>query len=142
MLRGRFESAGEQSPTALREAYDELLSGTVERVGRETVAERTGIEAEVLSDLAGGKSPELELEDAAAILATDDDRPDVDAITAEARDILLMGMSTAVLDVERLAVGIGDELDPKEVQAKIEGRLPMSLDEYARLHSYIEEQKP
>jgi hypothetical protein len=50
-------------------------------------------------------------------------------------------MSAAVLDVEAVAAGVGRELEPKEIQQKVEGRHPMTLDEYALLHSYIEGEK-
>jgi len=40
-----------------------------------------------------------------------------------------------------LASGIDAQLEPKEIQQKIEGRYPMTLSEYAVLHSYIESQK-
>jgi hypothetical protein len=141
MLRGRFESAGEQTPDELRAAYDEVLAETIERAGRDTVVEESGVDKEVVETLADGASPDLTLEETAAILATDDDLPDADAIEAEARDILLMGMSIAVLDVEAIAAGINDELEPKEIQQKAEGRYPITLDEYATLQQYIESEK-
>jgi hypothetical protein len=141
MLRGRFESAGEQTPDELRAAYDEVLAETIERAGRDTVVEESGVDREVVETLADGASPDLTLEETAAILATDDDLPDADAIEAEARDILLMGMSIAVLDVEAIAAGINDELEPKEIQQKAEGRYPITLDEYATLQQYIESEK-
>jgi len=138
MLRGEFPSAGDQSEEVLRTAYDALLAEMIADAGTEAVAEQTGIDEERLEALLGGASPELSLTEAAAILATDPDRPDAGTIAAEARDILLMGMTTAVLDVEAVASGIGDALEPKEIQQKIEGRFPMTLDEYALLHSFIE----
>ena len=141
MLRGRFESAGESTPDELRAAYDDVLVETVEQVGREIVADQTGIEPERLDALVDGESPDLELTEAAAILATDSDMPDAEAIEAEARDILMMGMSIAVLDIEAIASGLNDELEPKEIQQKIEGRHPINLDDYALLHSYIEGEK-
>jgi len=49
-----------------------------------------------------------------------------------------MGMSTAVLDVEALAAGIDDAMEPKEIQQKVEGRHPLTLGEYAVLHAFIE----
>lgn len=141
MLRGRFESAGEQSPDELRAAYEDLLGETIDRVGREAVVEESGVDTATIAALADGDSPEVTLDEAAAILATDDDLPDADSIIAEARDILLMGMSIAVLDVEAIAAGINDQLEPKEIQQKSEGRYPITLDEYATLHQYIESEK-
>jgi hypothetical protein len=141
MLRGEFPSAGEQSPETLRAAYDDQLATAIDAAGVETVAERTGLDPDVLRAVAATGDPELTLTEAAAILAADPDRPDADTIAAEARDILLMGMTTAVLDVEALASVVDDELEPKEIQQKVEGRFPMTLDEYALLHSTIEGRK-
>lgn len=141
MLRGTFERAGEQSPEELRAAYDDRLVETVETLGQDTVTDQVDVSEDVLSALVAGASPELTLETAAEILALDEELPDADSIAAEARDILLMGMSVAVLDVEAVASGINDAMDPKEIQQKAEGRFPMTLDEYALVHSYIERRK-
>lgn len=137
MIRGAFESAGERSPASLRSAYEALLADTVEAVGVGTAAAETELDREVLAALVDGDGPELTLAEAASVLAVDDARPPADAIEAEARDILLMGMSTAVLDVEALAAGIDDAMEPKEIQQKIEGRHPLTLGEYAVLHAFI-----
>ncbi len=142
MLRGEFPSAGTATGEALRADYDEVLAATVEQVGAGTVASETGIEETTLQRLLDGASPDLSLEEAAAILATHPDRPDAETLLAEARDLLLVGMSTAVLDVERVAAGIDSGMEPKEIQQKVEGRHPISLDEYARLHAHIEGEKP
>lgn len=141
MLRGRFEDAHELSPDELRSAYDDRLATTIAAVGEETVVEAVDIDDDVVSALAAGDSPELTLETAAEILALDEELPDADSIAAEARDILLMGMSIAVLDVEAVASGINDEMEPKEIQQKTEGRFAMTLDEYALVHNYIERNK-
>ena len=141
MIRGEFPAAGEQSPERLRAAYDDHLATVVREVGVETVAEQTGVDTELLQRLVDGEHPDLSLTEAAAILATDPDRPDADTVAAEARDILLMGMTTAVLDVEALASEVDGALEPKEIQQKVEGRFPVSLDEYALLHATIEARK-
>jgi hypothetical protein len=138
MLRGKFESAGDVEPTALRESYDDALATVIDAVGLDDAAARSGVDRETLVGLLEGESPAVSLADAAAILALDETNPDAGSIEAEARDILLMGMTTAVLDVEALASEINDELEPKEIQQKIEGRFPMSLDEYALIHTAIE----
>jgi hypothetical protein len=141
MLRGEFMSAGELSESELRAAYDDLLAKTIAAVGVDEVAAQTDVDRETLEAIRAGEQPSLTLDVAASILATDTDRPGADDIAAEARDILLMGMSIAVLDVEALASGLDDELEPKEIQGKAEGRYPMTLDEYAQLHRYIEAEK-
>ena len=138
MIRGEFEDAGERSPASLESAYGAVLAETIDQAGVETAVEETGLDRRTVEALANGDAAGVTVEQAAAILALDDDRPSADAIEAEARDILLMGMSTAVLDVEALAAGIDDAMDPKEIQQKIEGRYPLTLAEYAILHAFIE----
>ncbi|WP_276271141.1 DUF5791 family protein [Haloarcula litorea] len=138
MLRAEFPDAGEQSADELLAAYGSVLAATVESVGVDGVSTATGLDRETVAAVADGEVADLTLAEAAAVLATDPDRPDADAVQAEAQDILLMGMTTAVMDVESLASGIDDELEPKEIQQKIEGRHPMTLAEYALLHSHIE----
>ncbi|MBV0901470.1 DUF5791 family protein [Haloarcula salina] len=142
MLRGEFPEAGEQSPEALLAAYATVLTETVDSVGVDAVVEASGLDRGVVGAFADGDIADRTLEEAVAVLATDPDRPDADALQAEAQDILLMGMTTAVMDVESLASGLDDRLEPKEIQQKIEGRFPITLEEYATLHSHIEGEKP
>lgn len=140
MLRGEFDAAARQSPEAAHEAYLERLRATVETVGVRTVARRSGVDADVVAALAAGDRPELTLEAAAAILGADPDAPSGETLAAEARDLLLMGMTSAVVDVDAVATGLDEDLDPKEVQQKVEGRHPTTLAEYAHLHSFLERQ--
>lgn len=141
MIRDRFD-ARELSPSELRAAYDEALREVIETVGAEAVSRETDIDLATVEAIADGESPDITLSEAVSILGLGEDLPDREGILVEARDILLMGMSTAVLDVEAIASGIDDALDPKEIQQKVEGRYPMQLDEYALLQSYIESEKP
>lgn len=141
MLRDAVDSPGEQTPEELRETYDELLAETVRTVGPDAVATDSAVEEQQADALLAGESPSLTLGEATAVLATREDRPDAETLAAEARDILLMGMSMAVLDVEALASDIDDQMEPKEIQQKVEGRYPMTLDEYAVMHSYIEQRR-
>lgn len=141
MIRGAFDTADELDPVDLRAAYDEVLADAIESVGVSDATEKTNIDSKTLRAVVDGETPELTLEEATAILALAEDQPDAEVLLAEAREILLMGMSSAVLDVEAIAAGIDDELDPKEIQQKIEGRHPITLDEYALLHAFIENRK-
>lgn len=125
------------TPTELLAAYEDELRATIDRVGADEVSEREGVDSDTVAALQDGDSPRIELTEAAAILATDADRPPADAIGAEARDILLLGMTTAVLDVDGLASAIDGAIEPKEIQQKVEGRHPMSLREYALLHQEL-----
>ena len=140
MLRGEFDSAGESTPAELHEAYLARLRETIETVGAETVAKRSGVDDQVVLAIADGETPELTLEAAAAVLAADPEMPPGESIAAEARDILLMGMTTAVVDVDALAAGVDVDLEPKELQQKVEGRYPVTLAEYAHVHAYLERQ--
>lgn len=135
MIRGAFPSAGETSPGELEAAYADLLADALASV--EDGAADLDLEPDRLAAVREGEVGDLSLSEAAAILALDPDRPDPSAIAAEARDILLMGMTTAVLDVETLASAVDGALEPKEIQQKIEGRYPMDLAEYALLHHTI-----
>lgn len=132
------DSPGERTPEELYETYLEVLVSTIadEHVG--SVAERTGVDRASITALLDGGDAELTLEEAASILSTADDMPDAETIAALARDELLMGMTTAVLDVEAIESGLGGELEAREIQSKIEGRFPMTLREFALLYQYID----
>lgn len=120
--------------------HDELgaaLVAAVEEAGIERVIAETGIDAATIEALAAGDVPTLSLEDAAAVLAvTKEATPD--DIVALSRDALMMGMSQAVLDVDRLAAEIEGDLEAREIQSKLEGRFPMTLREFALLHATIQ----
>ena len=137
-----IDDAGELDSAELRARYDERLRAVINERGVETVADESGVETETVRAFAAGDPPELTLDEAAAVLATSEDEPDAEAIVTETRDALLLGMTTAVLDVEAVESGINGSFDAREIQQKIEGRLPMTLDELAMIHGYIEERKP
>jgi len=142
MLTGRFEDAGERTPEELETAYYGLLTDALEEVGIEHAASETGIDEESLSAIAADERPELTLTEATTVLTLADEYPHPDTIESEARDILLMGMTTAVMDVDALASRLGGDLEPKLIQQKVEGRQPMTLAEYAKLHHAIERNSP
>jgi hypothetical protein len=83
------------------------------------------------------EADELAVADAAAILSLEEGRPDATAIRQEALDDVLLGMTTAVLDVEAVESGIDGRMEAKEIQQKVEGRFPMTVAEYAVLHRFI-----
>jgi len=141
MLRGEFADAGGSTPEELLSAYRCRLEEPIDDGGVDAVARELGVDRDLVAALASGNRPEVTLEQAAAILATDGSLPDAETIAAEARDMLLMGMSTAVLDVEAIQSGIDAEMEAKEIQQKVEGRQAMTLAEYARLHQFIESRK-
>ena len=134
------DDPGARTPAELRELYEAELLDVVDRHGLEAVAAASDVDEATLRALRDGDSPELELEleAAASVLAVADDAPDADTIATVSRDALLMGMTTAVLDVEAVESGLDGELEAREIQSKIEGRFPMTLEEFALLHRYIE----
>lgn len=135
-------TAGEFTPDELRAQYNTQLVDVIEEYGADRVTAESSVDANTIAALAAGESPTLTLEEAAAVLAVDDDEPDAGAIEAETRDHLLMGMTTAVVDVDAIESGIDGAFDAREIQQKIEGRLRMTLDELALLHSYIDGRRP
>jgi hypothetical protein len=123
------------TPADLTARYADALADAIETVGTAAAAERTGLDADRLTALEEGGS-DATLAEAAAVLALVEDR-EADAIVAAVRDHLMLSMSTAVLDVDAIAGDLEGDLTAREIQAKIEGRLEMSLEEYARIHHYI-----
>jgi hypothetical protein len=101
------------------------------------VATAAGVPAEVVAAAAAGDSGRLTLEQAAALLAVDPDAPDADAIVAETRDHLLLGMTTGVVDVDTLADDVDADLTGQELQQVIEGRAPMTLDQFVAIQRAI-----
>lgn len=129
-------------PETLRREYDDALASAVESAGIEDATARTSVDRERLDTLVGGGSPRLSLDEASSLLALDETEPDAETIAVEACEHLLLGMSTAVLDVETLAAEVELDLDPKEVQQKIERRAPMTFDEFVHLQYAIADSAP
>ncbi|WP_135665503.1 DUF5791 family protein [Halorhabdus rudnickae] len=126
----------DHSPGSLREAYGRTLRDAIEATGVSEIAEATDLDPAIVEEVAAGENDGITLTEATAILAIVDDRT-ADAIAADARDRLLLGMSSAVLDVDALARRLDGDVQAKELQAKIEGRHPLTLAEYARIQAAI-----
>jgi Family of unknown function (DUF5791) len=141
MLYRDLDGSEADSPEDLREQYESELADVVESVGVERAAEGTGIETDRLGALVDGESPELTVEEATEILALSEDEPDAEIVRAEIEDRLLLGMTTAVLDVDTIAANLDSDLSGKEVHQRVEGRAPMTLAEYAEIHQFIGERK-
>ena len=135
------DEPGERTPEELHERYAAELREAIEARGVDEVADESDVDAATLEDLLEGEAPELTLEEAASILAVPEGNPDAETIATLSRDALLMGMTTAVLDVEAVESGIEGELEAREIQSKVEGRFPMTLREFALLHQFIEARK-
>ncbi|MWG35423.1 DUF5791 family protein [Halomarina oriensis] len=141
MIQDTVDDPAALSVAELRTSYEDRLRETIDALGAGTVASDAGVPRRTVDALAAEEDVEVTLEEAAAVLALDAETPDADAIRAEALDALMMGMSMAVVDVETLSSDVGAELEPKEIQQMIEGRFPVSLGEYARIHHAIETRK-
>jgi len=137
----RRDVAG-MAPSDLRAEYDADLAATVEAVGVETAADRSGVDRATVAALVAGDRPDLSLPDAAAVAALDDDRPDAETVEEMACEHLLLGMSTGVMDVDALATEVDLDLDPKELQQKLERRAPMRFDEFVHIQHAIARRQP
>lgn len=137
MLYHVVDDAASLTPAELRHAYERRLTETVEEVGSETAAAESGVEADRIEALVAGESPELTLEEAAAVLALSPDVRDAETVVHETRDDLLLGMTTGVMDVDVIASNIDVDLTGQEVQRAIEGRTSMTLAQLAAIHHAI-----
>jgi len=136
-----FADVDADSAEGAIELYAGELRGIVTEAGSGAVADATGLDGAVVDAIVDADVEtvgRMHLTEVASILTLVDGR-DADAIVADARDELLLAMSSAVTDVERLAAGMDIDLDPKEIQAKLEGRYPMRLREYAALRTELVE---
>jgi hypothetical protein len=138
MLYDAAENPGELSPAALRAAYFEELGVVITDLGIDTVVGGTGLDRATVAAIADGETPALTVEEAAEILALGEGMPSPEDIAWEARDHLLIGMTSAVLDVDTVARESDIELDAKEIQQAIEGRLPTTLAQFAEIQSFID----
>lgn len=139
MRRGAIDATAAEDPDGLLERYQGLLRETLDRVGIDALVAESGLDRETIERVVSDGVGDVTVEEAAAILASEPESPDADSIAAEARDVLLLGMTTAVLDVESLASELDGPLNAKELQQKVEGRHQMTLAEYATVHYHLRE---
>lgn len=131
MLTEPIEPA-DAGPDEIRDRYVDALADVLREVGWDNVAKTAEIESDRLDAIEAGDADDVTLADATAVLALDA-KTDAEALLAAARETVLLEMSTAVVDVETLAADLDGELSPQEVHAAVEGRLPLSLEQYARI---------
>ncbi|WP_435186159.1 DUF5791 family protein [Halobellus sp. EA9] len=139
MLYDAASDPAARSPPALREAYEEQLRAVVDDVGVEAAAAESGVDREAVKSVADGPAPDLRVEDAAALLALDDGRPDAETIVLELQDHLLMAMTTGVVDVDTIASNVDLDLSGQEIQQAIEGRTSMTLAQLAAIQQFLAE---
>ncbi len=134
-------SGGETIEAAsLLAGFETLLAEAVADAGPDRVTAATPLDAETVVTVADGDAAGLTVTEGAAVLAaTGSDDPET--LVAELRDHLLMGMTTAVLDVDTIAAAIDADLTGQEVQQTLEGRAAMTLGQLAEIMAVIETNK-
>lgn len=114
-----------------------LRSDCVTRLQDAVAGRRDALDGTVIQAIDAGALEELTIEDAAGVLAGEHGAPSADVIRAELLDRILIGMSTAVIDVDTLAREITLDRSAKELQQRIEGRAPMTLAEFVDIRHAI-----
>jgi hypothetical protein len=140
MLHDVVDDPATATPAELRAAYEAALRDVLDDRDVAAVAATTGVDESTLAALVAGESPDVTVEEAAAVLAVDADAT-ADDLVFELRDHLLMGMTTGVLDVDTLASETDLDLTGQEVQQALEGRTPMTLAELAAFQHAIAARK-
>lgn len=130
------------SPAGLREEYLEDLRSIINQQGSTTVAEQTDVDQETAEAVRDGDDADLLLEHVAQIHTLEPDEPAADELVTIACEHLLLGMSTAVLDVDAIESELALELDAKEIQQKLEQRSPMSFEEFVHIQYVIADGAP
>lgn len=130
------------TPADLRAEYAADLASIVDRHGVDELADGTDLDRDTLANLGHETVGTLSLKDAAEIQARAESAPDADTIVTMACEHLLLGMSTAVLDVDAVESELVLELDAKEIQQKLERRAPMSFEEFVHLQFVIVDAAP
>lgn len=119
--------------------HDDLDAAYAECVDclRSAASAANGLNADRARPIERGDLSDLTIEDAAAVLAGGRTDLSAEAIRHELLDRILIGMSTAVLDVDSLARAVSVDRSPKELQQRIEGRAPMTVAEYVEIRHAI-----
>ncbi|MCT9095823.1 DUF5791 family protein [Haloarchaeobius sp. HME9146] len=133
------------SPADLEAEYAEDLAAVVDSVGIDTVVGSTGLDKSSVKALAEGDLPEdFSLEEAAEVQSLADGVADPETVVTMACEHLLLGMTTGVMDIETVAADLDGslDLDPTEVQQKIERRAPMSFHEFVHIQHVIASKQP
>ncbi|OYR80671.1 hypothetical protein DJ84_15010, partial [Halorubrum ezzemoulense] len=95
--------ADEPAAAELLAAFETLVTEAASGVDGDRLVGEVGLTEADASAVRDGDVAALSLADAAAVLAAAEPGRDTDAMVAEVRDHLLMGMATAVLDVDAIA---------------------------------------
>lgn len=137
--RGEMK-AGSVTTDVLLTAFESLVGDAVREAGTAHIRDETELSDAVVRAMERGDVADCTVRDSAVVLGATTDR-DADAIVAELRDHLLIGMATAVLDVDTIAASIETDLTGQEVQQALEGRTQMTLEQLAEISAVIEQRK-
>lgn len=122
----------------LHTAYLEALRSIIDSVGRDEVVTESGIDESVIDAvLEEDGEVSLTLDDVVSIWALRTEELEADQLLTETRHDLMLAMSNAITNVDALSGDIEGDLSPNEIQAKLEGRLPMTLHEYTVFRQYF-----
>ncbi len=116
--------------------YADRLIAVAGSIDRSAVTDSAAVDEAAVRAAESGDVEQLSVTAAVTLLAIEDGI-DPDGAVASVRDHLLLTMSGAMIDVEALARAVEADMEPGEIQAKVEGRHPMTVDEYARLQHAI-----
>lgn len=134
--------ADEPAAADLLAAFEAMVTEAAASVDDDRLVGEVGLSEAAATAARDGDVGEMTLADAAAVLAAADGDRDADAMVVETRDHLLMGMATAVLDVDAIAAKIDADLTGQEVQQALEGRTRMTLGQLAEILAVVERRKP
>ncbi|ELZ58650.1 MULTISPECIES: DUF5791 family protein [Halorubrum] len=139
-----FDAVDADEPAAadLLDAFEAMVTEAAANVEVDRLVGEAGLSEADATAARDGEVDGMSVADAAAVLAAADSDRDADATVAEVRDHLLMGMATAVLDVDAIAAKIDADLTGQEVQQALEGRTAMTLGQLAEILAVIERRKP
>ncbi|ESP88861.1 DUF5791 family protein [Candidatus Halobonum tyrrellensis] len=138
MLYDAVADDDEVTRETLLAAYAAELSAVVDARGVESVVEATALDRATVEAVVAGDVADLRLAEASEILSLAEGIAAED-VTAEVRDHLMLGMTTAILDVDTIAAEIDADLTGQEVQQAIEGRTRLTLGELAEMQALVDE---
>lgn len=130
------------SPADVLAEYESTLATIIDSTGVEAAAAAADVDESTLESLGDGEQLDLTVEQAAHILALSEDYPDAETIVLEIRDSVMLGMSTAVMDVDAMEAKLPIDMSARDIQQKIEGRQDMTLAEYAHFAHHIASENP
>lgn len=125
------------SPDTLYQRYLEELRSILQAVNAENRATEIELDDDVVTALVQGEDVSVTLSEVVEIWALQTDAVEPDQLLAETRHDLMLSMSNAVTNIDAVAGDLDADLSPNEIQAKLEGRLPMTLYEFAVFKQYF-----